>query len=385
MRRPIGLHTHGVVRGVEDVQIFKVLTREEAAGGPFPLRDVLIWEGELNGSAGSISGEISDGAGVRVGGLKQEDVVRPGDVVRLREGGSLVSNLYRRGSTANTLFATERCNSACLMCSQPPRDEDDSWRVDELLRVIALCDRDEIQLGISGGEPTLLGEALGRLIDTAAEHIPNTTLHILTNGRAFQDRSFAESLANRRQGDVVWAIPLYADTSDVHDEVVDAPGAFAETLDGFYELGRLGARVELRVVLHKLTVDRLPQLASFIYRRLPFVEHVALMGLEPMGFAKRNRDRLWIDPADFIPSLEAAAFHLINRGLTTSIYNLPLCVLPERLWPAAQQSISDWKNLYPDECAGCDVIDSCAGFFASAGPDWRSRAVHPIHLQERVA
>ena len=385
MTRPIGLHTHGVVCGVEDVQILKVLTAEEAANGPFDLRDVLIWKDTVAGAAGSIGTTVAAGAGIGILGLKHPGVVKPGDVVRLREGGSIVSVLYRRGSKANTLFATERCNSACLMCSQPPRDEDDSWRVDELLRVIALCDRDEVQLGVSGGEPTLLGDRLAELIETAGEHLPETTLHILTNGRAFQERSVAERLAGSRRDRVVWAVPLYADTGDVHDAVVDAPGAFAETLDGFYELGRLGARTELRVVLHQMTVARLPQLASFIYRRLPFVEHVALMGLEPMGFAKRNREQLWIDPVDYVEALEAAVFHLTNRGITTSIYNLPLCVLPERLWPFAAQSISDWKNLYPDECTGCAVIDSCAGFFASAGPEWRSRAVHPIRYEEHVA
>lgn len=386
MTRPLGLHTHAKVSGVHGVQILKVLTPAEAAEGALDLGDVLIWEGQLPGAAGSVSRNPNEhAAGICIGDLKQEGVVAPGDVVRLREGSSLVSVLYRRGSKANTLFATEQCNSACLMCSQPPRNEDDSWRVQELLRLISLCDRDEIQLGISGGEPTLLGPALADLIDAAGRHLPDTGLHILTNGRSFQDRATTEMLAGRNKDAVVWAVPLYADTADVHDEVVDAAGAFEETLDGFYELGRLGARVELRVVLHKMTVERLPQLASLIYRRLPFVEHVALMGLEPMGFAKRNRDRLWIDPADYISPLEAAVFHLSNRGVTTSIYNLPLCVLPERLWPFAQQSISDWKNLYPAECAGCDLVSSCAGFFASAGSEWRSRAVKPIHLEERAA
>jgi hypothetical protein len=131
-----------------------------------------------------------------------------------------------------------------------------------------------------------------------------------------------------------------------------------------------------------MTVDRLPGLASFIYRRLPFVEHIALMGLEPMGFTKQNRDRLWIDPVDYIQPLGDAVFHLANRGMAVSIYNLPLCILPEPLRPFARQSISDWKNTFAPECTGCDLISHCSGFFASAGPAWRSRAVNPVKLQE---
>src|SRR5690606_21941358 len=215
-----------------------------------------------------------------------------------------------------------------------------------------------------------------------ALHLPDTGLHILTNGRLFALRALAESLVQRHQDKVVWAVPLYGDVAADHDLVVDAPGAFEETLQGLFELGRLGARVEIRVVPHRLTVDRLPQLASFLYRRLPFVEHVALMGLEPMGFAKSNRDRLWIDPVDYMDALGEAVFHLANRGMATSLYNLPLCILPLPVRPFARQSISDWKNAFAPECEGCTVAADCAGFFASAGPTWRSRAITPIRSPE---
>lgn len=379
------LNTHATVSGVDGVGLYKVLAPEEAAVSGLPRDSILIWEGPAEGFAGVVSGRALPAApGVSVSGARDPRVVQPGDVVRLRSGSSMVSVLYRRGSKANTLFVTERCNSRCLMCSQPPRDDDDRWRVDELLALIPLIDPDEVQVGVSGGEPTLLDEDLGRLIEACARHLPDTELHVLTNGRAFEDRALAQSLAGRRPGRTTWAVPLYADYADLHDEVVDAPGAFNETLQGLYELGRLGARVEIRVVLHAMTVERLPQLASFLYRRLPFVAHVALMGLEPMGLAKVNRERLWIDPADYVEPLTEAVFHLAHRGVPVSIYNLPLCVLPETLRPFARQSISDWKNMFVPECEGCGLTASCSGFFASAGPAWRSRAVRPVPSLELV-
>ncbi|WP_370153682.1 His-Xaa-Ser system radical SAM maturase HxsC [Ferrovibrio sp.] len=383
MNRAIGLHTHAVVHGVDGISILKVLTAAEAMKGQYSLESSLIWESWVPGAAGSIN--FDNGAGISINRIRDEGAIKPGDVIRLRQNSSLVSVLYRRGSKANTLFATEQCNSDCVMCSQPPRNEDDSWRVRELERTIELVDRDEVQLGVSGGEPTLLGDRLGHLIDHSGRHIPETVLHILSNGRALGNPALATQVAGRRLQHVVWAVPLYADVADLHDEVVRAPGGFKETLDGLYQLGRLGARVELRVVLHRMTVGRLPKLASFIYRRLPFVEHVALMGLEPMGFAKRNRDQIWIDPADYMSKLKETVFHLHNRGITTSIYNLPLCVLPTQLWPFAEQSISDWKNVYAADCEGCLVMGKCAGFFVSAGPAWRSRAVRPIVNEEHAA
>lgn len=381
MRAPLGLHTHATVSGVRGVEILKVLTPEEAAAGAYSPSDILVMGGIIDSAAGSVG--MGRGVGrIRVEKIRAPDVVQPGDVVRLREGSPLVSVLYRRGSKANTLFATERCNSRCLMCSQPPREDDDSWRIGELMRVIELCDGDEVQLGISGGEPTLLGGNLATVIDKAGQHLPRTLLHVLTNGRLFSDRTFAASLTKQRKEHVIWAVPLYADVAELHDEIVDAKEAFNETMAGLYELGRSRARVEIRVVLHAMSIPRLPQLVSLIYRRLPFVEHVALMGLEPMGFTKRNRERLWIDPVDYIPALESAVFYLAARSIPVSIYNLPLCILPTYLWPFAQQSISDWKNIYPNECNGCSVVERCSGFFSSAGPSWRSRAVHPIIQKE---
>lgn len=381
----LALHTHARVQGAGQVGLYKVLTFQEAAQAAYPAGDVLLWQTAAAGFAGSVFSADGAGEGVTISLPRDPAVIQPGDVVRVRSGSTLVSVLYRRGSAANTLFATERCNSRCLMCSQPPRTDNDGWRVAELLKLIQLIDPDEPQLGISGGEPTLLGDDLGRLIDACADRLPDTHLHILSNGRTFCDPAVAASLGERGHPSVAWGVPLYADNADLHDEVVDAHGAFDETVQGLYELGRLGARIEIRVVLHALTVDRLPQLASYIYRRLPFVEHVALMGLEPMGYAKTNRERLWIDPVDYLEPLADSVFFLAHRGLPVSIYNLPLCVLPEALWPYARQSISDWKNTFPPECESCEVIASCSGFFASAGPAWRSRAVRPLKLLETVA
>lgn len=375
----LALHTHAQVDGVNCVEILKVLGPEEAARSHLGDQDVLVWEG------GDEPLLRRGPATLQVGPRRDPLVVQPGDVVRLRPGSTMVSVLYRRGADANTLFATERCNSYCLMCSQPPRDDDDSWRVDELVRLISLVDRDERQLGITGGEPTLLGAGLERLLATCRQYLPDTHVPVLTNGRTVRDRAFAERLHAAHPEGTTWCVPLYADIAETHDQVVVADGAFVETLQGLYELGRLGARVEIRVVLHKLTIPRLPQLAAFIYRRLPFVSHVAFMGLEPMGFAKRNRDQLWIDPIDYLDELSSAVFHLANRGMSASIYNLPLCVLPRTLWPFARQSISGWKNIYTDDCEGCAVRPHCAGFFASAGAAWRSRAVRPLQLEEFAA
>jgi MoaA/NifB/PqqE/SkfB family radical SAM enzyme len=41
------------------------------------------------------------------------------------------------------------------MCSQPPKDVDDRWILDEIRAAIPLIDKDTPSLGFTGGEPLL--------------------------------------------------------------------------------------------------------------------------------------------------------------------------------------------------------------------------------------
>jgi His-Xaa-Ser system radical SAM maturase HxsC len=305
------------------------------------------------------------------------DHLATGDVVRISPSGH-VDTLYRRASPHNTILATERCNSYCVMCSQPPRAVDDRWRVDETLALIPLIDRATGELGISGGEPTLLGEDLLRIVTACRDHLPSTALHILSNGRRFMFGAYADALGAIRHPDLMVGIPLYADVDTLHDYVVQSPGAFNETMLGLHNLARANVPVEIRVVLHRDTVRRLPQLARFIYCNLTFSAHVALMGLEIVGFAKSNLKELWIDPADYGSSLKDAVDFLSAVGLSVSIYNHQLCTLPESLWPFCRRSISDWKNEYASECQTCRVQKDCGGFFAWNLDAGRSRLLHAL-------
>jgi His-Xaa-Ser system radical SAM maturase HxsC len=300
-----------------------------------------------------------------------------GDIVRIDSARRSVAALYRRHSASNSLLVTERCDNYCLMCSQPPKEHDDSWLVDELTEVIPLISHETPDIGITGGEPALLGERLVQLLTQLKEALPETAVHVLTNGRRFSDNSFANRIGEVRHPDLMLGIPLYSDLLEEHDYVVQAKGAFEETIRGILNLKRARVRVELRIVIHAETYSRLPELARFVTRNLRFVDHVALMGLELTGFAKTNIDSLWIDPLDYQTQLVEATRALKRAGMWTSIYNHQLCVLPPSLHQFARKSISDWKNFYLVECDQCGQRDVCGGFFASAKIR-RSRGIAPF-------
>jgi His-Xaa-Ser system radical SAM maturase HxsC len=233
---------------------------------------------------------------------------------------------------------------------------------------------------ITGGEPTLPGDRLLRII-RAQELSADDLSAQLSNGRLFSYLSLCQAITEIGHPDFMIGIPVYSDIAGQHDFVVQAKGAFDQTIRGIMNLKRCKQRVEIRVVLHRYTTDRLPQLATFIARNLPMVDHVALMGLELMGYTRMNLDALWIDPADYQDRLAAAVHTLARSGLEVSIYNHQLCVLRRDLWPFARKSISDWKNEYVAECEGCAVKENCGGFFSS-GLNRYSRKIRALSKAE---
>jgi His-Xaa-Ser system radical SAM maturase HxsC len=289
-----------------------------------------------------------------------------GDVLHLWPMSNSVRVLYRRNSFHNHFLVTERCNHYCLMCSQPPKNVDDSWIVDDVLATIPLIDPSTQEIGFTGGEPTLLGGDFFRILRAMKSYLPHTAVHILSNGRLFAAREFAKRYADIGHFDMMVGIPIYSDVSTIHDYVVQSDGAFDETIQGILNLKRYGKKVEIRVVIHRQTYARLPQLAEFLARNLTFVDHIALMGLEITGFTRANLDSLWIDPLDYQQELYRAVSFLADSRMHVSIYNHQLCILDKRLWPFARKSISDWKNEYMPECEGCLEKENCGGFFASA-------------------
>lgn len=384
------LQTRAQVSSTVPVRPLKVLEPEEAVCGNFSPEEVALLLGNPSSQVPCANLSTTDWGAVIVReqselwsglplihSLAEPEVVQPGDVIRLGAAGT-IRVLYRRGANSNSLFVTEQCNNRCLMCSQPPRDIDNEPILAENLALIPLIDIALGDLGVTGGEPTLLGDGLVEIVSACKTFLPSTRLHVLTNGRQMADATYVTKLGAVKHGAITWAVPLYADVAALHDYVVQASGAFDETLEGLYNLASRGQAIELRFVVSAQTIGRLAQFAQFVWRTLPFVAHVAIMGLEPMGFARRNREMLWIDPADCWRELEASVLHLAACGIAVSLYNFPQCVLPTSLRSFARRSISDWKHTFASQCTGCVATNECCGFFVSAGDGWTSRLIQPL-------
>lgn len=272
---------------------------------------------------------------------------------------------YKQHSDSNSLFLTERCDNFCIMCSQPPKNVDDAWRVNDALGIIDLLDDEPRTLGISGGEPTTLETDFLKILTHCHQKLPQTQLHILTNGKNLSNRELIDEIQQIGHERVLWGVPLYGAIAIDHDYHVQSRGAFNQTINGLYHLKTIEQSIELRIVLTKDVLSNIEALCEFIARNLSFVSFVALMGLELTGFAKRNYTTVYSPIAEYLPALSSAMNTLKMNNMQICLYNIPHCHLPRSLRDFAAQSISDWKNGFPQGCEDCASKAVCCGFFAS--------------------
>ena len=200
-----------------------------------------------------------------------------GDIVVINKSGEIIF-VYEINSRHNALMATERCNHRCIMCPQPPISID----VDKTpfnLKLISLFDKSTNEIGITGGEPTLIGDNLFILISAIKKQLPKASISLLTNAVKFSDKDFALKLAKCKHPDLQIDIPLFSDIANEHNQIVGAK-TFYKTVKGLYNLALFHQRIGIRIVINKMTYRRLPQFADFIYHNFPFVSQVAFMQME---------------------------------------------------------------------------------------------------------
>lgn len=253
------------------------------------------------------------------------------------------------------------------MCCQPPTTEND---IDELfhenLQRIRTAPKDLPLIGITGGEPTLLGDKLILLIKEIRDSLPETEIQLLSNGRLFSDLDYAKKIADAGGDKLYVGTELHSDYYKDHDIISGVKGAYKETILGIYNLTVVGVPIELRVIVCAMNYKRLLNISEFIHRNLPFVGWIAFMGMEYTGYAVKNSKKVWIEPLKYQQELLSAVKFLADWNYRVSIFNIPLCLLPNYLHDFARKSISDWKNCYSEACDNCKLKDSCCGFFTTS-------------------
>ncbi len=214
---------------------------------------------------------------------------------------------------------TYRCNLQCPYCYNPldlgrPKDE---MSGDEWVTVIdQACDLGVVQIGFSGGEPTLRPKELVAMTKRATARGAYTNL--ITQG-TFLDDSLLNDLLDAGLAHVQISIQApekdLAATiagTDVHEKKIETLRRVAER----------DVALTLNCVLHKLNHDSLPDVLAFAERE--GVRRLELANVQFYGWAFANRAALMPTRAQVEEgSALVAAFRERTRGQIDVTYVLP--------------------------------------------------------------
>lgn len=272
---------------------------------------------------------------------------------------------YDACAVDNALFITNRCNSNCIMCpvSSIVRKNSGIARIEELLQIVKQIPSDAEHLTITGGEPFLLKKDLFRLFLTLKEQLPYTEYLLLTNGRALADPEYFRLFHETFPEKGIIGIPIHGYDTASHDGITRARGSFGQTMLGLKRLLRTRAKVELRIVVSRLNLEFIDKIAELIVHEFPGVYTVKFIGLEMLGNARLNREKVWVNYRTSFQAVKESIRYLVLHGVNVGIYNYPLCCVDQGFWPICERSITDYKIRYLPKCEYCRKKDACGGMF----------------------
>lgn len=294
------------------------------------------------------------------------DIYSSDDVLSIDNRG-IVYEQYRATSSDNAIVTTLQCNSNCFMCpcSENSRKTSGLSSLYEMKELIRYIPRTAPFLTITGGEPTLLKDDFFGLLKLLQYDFDETRFLLLTNGRAFADYNFTKQFVNCIPNNIRVGIPIYGYNEKTHDIITQTEGSFKQAVIGIHNLLHYNIETEIRIVLTQQNIANMEKIARYIIKYFRGIACVNFMGLELMGNAAKNREKVWLPYDEAFQKSKKAIKLLIANGIDTQIYNFPLCSVEPAFWEICAKSISDYKVEFSDECLACDLKQICGGVFDS--------------------
>ena len=217
-------------------------------------------------------------------------------------------------------------------------------------------------ISLTGGEPTLHPDFF-KLLVYFRKRLPSAAITLLTNGRRFADLRFARRFAKAARPPFTVAVALHSSSEKVHDRVAGVPGAFRQTMAGLDNLFACGAaRIEVRIVLHRLNLGGFACLLSAIRERFPFPDRlgVAVIHYEIEGMSAENHDRVSLRLSESAAAINSA-LPLISGYKDIRFYHFPLCLIRKELRSRCWITLPEEDRIYSGKCADCGLRGRCLG------------------------
>ena len=288
-----------------------------------------------------------------------------GDIIEI-EGGQ-VRLLYNGCERHATIFITNHCNSSCVMCpdSDRYRSMETDYSLDNILNFISLLPDDIEGMDVTGGEPTLVTSDLPVILHSIFDKRRYLPVMLLSNGRSFADKRYTEGFRCFSKKGLYLEIPIHGSTADLHEAIVRADGAYAQTMVGIRNLLSVGVKVGIRLVVTRMNYRDMKTIVQLVARRFPEIGYINIMGMECLGNAYHNKEDVWVEFDKSREAIEETVETCMKNGIEPRLFNFPLCMFEEKYWGCYKKSITPGKVRYMEECELCSVKEDCGGFFHS--------------------
>ena len=258
-----------------------------------------------------------------------------------------------------------KCNSKCLMCSNPSdfqaTDPYKDYSFDALKERIEKIKLIDDKIILTGGEPTIHPEFF-RLLSFVRKKFPKTVIELDTNGRRFSYSSFTKKVLLFNKINVYTS--LHGFDTKTHDAVTRTPGSFLQTVKGIKNILKykdLGLNeIELRIIVTKLTYKYIEKILKFIKESFPEVNRIVIIFMEMEGQAGDNFKIVGLTHTQFQKFIPKIA-KWIPRFKEFRFYHFPLCVIDQSLWKHVWRTLPDYEVTFLPKCKNCLYKKYCLG------------------------
>jgi len=263
----------------------------------------------------------------------------------------------------------DKCNNKCLMCTNPDRpwpawDGSFDYSYKSLIKRIEKSEEkiktyDSIYL--SGGEPTLHPDFL-KVLEFISKHFPKQRIILLTNGRKFLYRNFAQEVLNITNNLDI-ELSIYGPNKKIHESVTRASGSFEQTIQGLENLlnyKKEGQLINVRFVITKLSYKYLEEFLKMMKKRFLLTDRIMLIFWEVEHQAVKNIKAIKVTYNQVFPYLEKTN-HLLNFFKEIRLYHFPLCTISENFWPYVWRTLPEDGVIFKNSCNQCRYKKYCLG------------------------
>ena len=220
-----------------------------------------------------------------------------------------------------------QCNCRCLMCSVG--NKMNSGSKNNKIRSFDSIKNDidkasamkASEFAFSGGEPTLRKD-LPELVRYARGR-GFQVIEIQSNGRIYANKYYGEKMI--KAGVNSFVISLHSCEEDINDQIMKAPGAFGEQVQGIRNLNNSGQSVKINIVITKLNYKHLAEHLLYLSRNFNISE-IRLSFILLEGFAGQSPEKVAVSMKEVSPYL-VKALEVAKDKVNCFVYNIPPCLL----------------------------------------------------------